>query len=194
MSDSDKKYLKYQPNPIHYFDAYSDSSKSVVNAVIEINSKKINKYEVNNISGIIHLDRVGYSSLAYPFVYGGIPGTWDQDGDPLDIEIVNVSEEILAGSMVRARIIGVMEFEDGGEVDDKIIAVLADDKRSDHILTVEDLGEHFIKETKYYWEHYKDLKKPGTCIVKGFGDANRAVEIVDECIQRYKTDILPFVE
>jgi inorganic pyrophosphatase len=28
-----------------------------------------------------------------------------------------------------------------------------------HIKTIEDLGEQFINETTYYWEHYKDLKK-----------------------------------
>ena len=69
---------------------------------------------------------------------------------------------------MEARIIGVMTFDDGGEVDDKVIAVLADDKRMDHIKSWEDLGEHWKKETTYYWEHYKDLKKPGTCSVNGF--------------------------
>ena len=60
---------------------------------------------------------------------------------------------------MEARIIGVMTFDDGGEVDDKVIAVLADDKRMDHIKSWEDLGEHWKKETTYYWEHYKDLEE-----------------------------------
>ena len=34
--------------------------------------------------------------------------------------------------------------------------------------SVEDLGEYFIKETKYYWENYKALKKPGTGVVGEF--------------------------
>jgi inorganic pyrophosphatase len=58
-----------------------------------------------------------------------------------------------------------MRFDDGGEIDDKVIAVLADDKRMDHITSYEQLGAHWEKETQYYWEHYKDLKKPGTCKV-----------------------------
>ncbi|GIR75197.1 MAG: hypothetical protein CM15mP77_3540 [Synechococcus sp.] len=66
-----------------------------------------------------------------------------------------------------------MTFDDGGEVDDKVIAVLADDKRMDHIKSFEDLGEHWKKETTYYWEHYKDLKKPGTCSVNGFFGTER---------------------
>ena len=110
----------------------------------------INKYELITETGHLKLDRVGYSSLAYPFAYGCIPRTWDEDGDPLDIEIVGVTEPLIPGSIVEARIIGVMKFDDGGEVDDKVIAVLADDKRMDHISSYEDLGDHWLKETKYY--------------------------------------------
>jgi len=43
----------------------------------------------------LKLDRVGYSSLVYPFSYGAIPSTWDLDNDPLDVEIVNLTEDIL---------------------------------------------------------------------------------------------------
>jgi inorganic pyrophosphatase len=74
-----------------------------------------------------------------------------------------------------------MKFDDGGEVDDKVIAVLSDDKRMDHIHTFEDLGEHWLNETKYYWEHYKDLKKPGTCTVNGFYGIEEAVKVIQDC-------------
>ena len=84
-----------------------------------------------------------------------------------------------------------MTFDDGGEVDDKVIAVLADDKRMEHIKNFDQLGEHWIKETKYYWEHYKDLKKPGSCRVNGFFGIDKAVEIVKECESRYESEISP---
>ena len=84
-----------------------------------------------------------------------------------------------------------MKFDDGGEVDDKVIGVLADDKRMDHITHYSQLGAHWEKETTYYWEHYKDLKKPGTCKVNGFFDAVEAVQIIKECEERYKTEYLP---
>ena len=68
----------------------------------------------------------------------------------MDIEIVGVTEALIPGSIVEARVNGVMTFDDGGEVDDKVIAVLADDKRMDHIISFEQLGEHWKKETTYY--------------------------------------------
>ncbi len=182
---------KFQYNLLHVLSPYVDDAKTKVNAIVEVNRGSINKYETITESGQLKLDRVGYSSLAFPFTYAGIPQTWDEDGDPLDIEIVNITEPLVPGSLVEARIIGIMKFDDGGEVDDKVVAVLADDKRMDHIKTFEDLGEHTIKEITYFWEHYKDLKKPGTTNVKGWFGIEEAVKVIDECAQRYQKDYAP---
>jgi inorganic pyrophosphatase len=179
---------KYMLNLLHVLDPYADKDGGIINTIVEISAGSINKYEIITESGQLKLDRVGYSSLAYPFAYGAIPKTWDEDGDPLDVEIVGVTEPIIAGCLVEARVIGIMKFNDGGEVDDKVIAVIASDKRMEDIKTIADLGEHFIKETTYYWEHYKDLKKPGTCKTEGFFDTQKAFEIIDECAERYNKD------
>ncbi len=178
-------------NLLHVLPPFADEEKGTLNVIVEVSAGSINKYEIITESGQLKLDRVGYSSLSYPFTYGAIPQTWDIDNDPLDVEIVNVTESLVPGSVVEARIIGAMKFVDGGEVDDKIIAVLADDKRVDHIKTVEDLGEYFKKETKYYWENYKALKKPGTGAVGEFLSAAEGVKIVKESIERYDTEYKP---
>lgn len=192
MANIDMKPSKTMPNLQHILPPYADGDeKKLVNVLIELNSHTINKYELITETGHLKLDRVGYSSLAYPFTYGAIPMTWDLDGDQLDAFIVNVTEPLIPGSLVEARIIGIMKFEDGGEVDDKVIAVINDDKRMDHINTIEDLGEHFQKETTYYWEHYKDLKKPGTGKVNGFFDVTEAQKIIDECAERYTKEYAP---
>jgi inorganic pyrophosphatase len=191
MANIDHTPSKHMLNLLHVLPAFADESELRLNTLIELNSMTINKYELITESGQLKLDRVGFSSLAYPFAYGAIPCTWDEDGDPLDVEIVGVTEPLVPGCLVEARIIGIMKFDDGGEVDDKVIAVLADDKRMDHITSYTQLGAHWLKETQYYWEHYKDLKKPGTCKVNGFFEATEAVKIVKECELRYQTTYLP---
>lgn len=173
-------------NLLHVLPAFVDENKNIVNGLVEININSINKYEFIIESGQLKLDRVGYSSLAYPVAYGLIPQTWDQDNDLLDFIIANVTEPLVPGSLLEARIIGVMKFEDGGERDDKIITVLSSDKRMDHINSFEELGAHWQKETEHYFEHYKDLKSPGKCKVLGFFDKDEAVKIIKECEQRYK--------
>jgi inorganic pyrophosphatase len=191
MANINQKPSKFMYNLLHVLPAFANEEKGVINTIIEVSAGSINKYEMITESGQLKLDRVGYSSLAYPFTYGAIPMTWDYDGDPLDVEIVNITEPLVPGSLVEARVIGVMKFIDGGEVDDKIIAVLADDKRSDHIKTFEDLGEYWLKETKYYWENYKALKKPGTGAVENFYGPDEAIKVIKECVERYEKDYAP---
>lgn len=190
MANINHKPSKYMLNLQHVLESYVDESKGIINGLVEINSNSINKYEFITESGQLKLDRVGYSSLAYPVAYGLIPQTWDQDNDMLDLVIANVTEPLVPGSLAELRVIGVMKFEDGGERDDKIITVLADDKRMDHISSFEELGGHWEKETEHYFEHYKDLKKPGTCKVLGFFGKEEAMKIIKECQERYKTQYL----
>lgn len=182
---------KIQPNLLHVLDAWVDKEKDIINGLVEINSGSINKYEFITETGHLKLDRVGYSSLQYPVAYGAIPRTLDQDGDLLDFIIANVTEPLVPGSLVEARIIGIMKFEDGGEIDDKIITVLSSDKRTDHIKSYKDLGEHWQKETEHYFEYYKHLKKPGTCKVLGFYDIDEAKNVIKECEERYLEEIEP---
>ena len=191
MANLDMSPSRSMPNLLHVLPAFADEGELRLNTIVELNSNTINKYELITETGHLKLDRVGYSTLAYPFAYGCIPRTWDEDGDPLDIEIVGVTEALIPGSIVEARVIGIMTFDDGGEVDDKVIAVLADDKRMNHITSFEQLGEHWLKETKYYCEHYKDLKKPGKCSVNGFFGVEKAVEIIKSCEKRYLSEIDP---
>ncbi|MDQ3076381.1 MAG: inorganic diphosphatase [bacterium] len=194
MANINHKPSRYMLNLQHVLNSYADESKGVVNGLVEINANSINKYEFITESGTLKLDRVGYSSLSYPVAYGLIPQTWDQDNDLLDFVIANVTEPLVPGSLVEARVIGIMKFEDGGERDDKIITVLADDKRMDHIKSYRDLGEHWAKETEHYFEYYKHLKKPGTCKSLGFFETEEAMKIIAQCQERYKTDYLPKFE
>lgn len=194
MANINHEPSKYMLNLLHVLPAFADKEKGIINCLVEVSKGSINKYEYITEAGVLKLDRVGYSSMAYPFTYGAIPQTWDLDGDPLDVEIVGVTEALVPGSLVEARIIGVMKFIDGGEVDDKIIAVLADDKRMDHVTSFEQLGEYFVKETTYFWENIKFLKKPGTGEVGGFFKTDEAVKIVDECEERYQKDYAPKVK
>ena len=173
-------------NLLHVLPAFVEEKTDILNVIVENNAGSRNKYEIITESGQLKLDRVGYSPLVYPFAYGAIPMTWDEDNDPLDIVIANVTEAFVPGSLVEIRIIGMMKFVDGGEIDDKIIGVVGDDKKNDHIKTIDDLGEYFKTETKYFWEKYKELKKPGTGVTKGFFDKDEAIKVIKECEERYK--------
>lgn len=157
-----------------------------VNTVVEISEGSILKVEWDRKRAAFMLDRVEPQIFAKPCNYGFIPGTLDDDGDELDTLIV-CDEPIPMGVWLEANIVGVLEFEDDGEMDHKVVVVPADDRNTDNkIKTLDDLGERWKQQIVHHFTHYKDLKKPGSTKVLGWGDTEKAKEIINECIQRYK--------
>ena len=156
-----------------------------INIVIEIPKWSTLKVEWNREVAAFQLDRVEPSIFAKPVNYGFIPQTLDEDGDELDT-LVLTNDPIPMGVFLEAKVIGVLKFEDDGEVDDKIICVPADDRNTDNaIQTLDDVHERFRQKLEHHFTHYKDLKKPGSTKVLGWGDAEEAKAIIHECIERY---------
>lgn len=155
-----------------------------VNTVVEIPQGSRLKVEWHRQTASFMLDRVEPAVFAKPCNYGFIPQTLDEDGDELDTLIV-CPEPLATGVWLEARIVGVMKFEDDGEVDDKIVVVPADNRDDDRINSLDDMPQ-LVKQLEHHFTHYKDLKKPGSTIVKGWGDAEEAKRIIHECIERYK--------
>jgi len=163
-----------------------DLDNFIINTVIEIPEKSILKIEYNRDKGTFELDRVEPSIFAKPSNYGFIPGTLDDDGDELDTLLVT-PEPIPTGVVVEAKVLGVLNFEDGGEQDHKVICVPATDyDNGSRIQTLDDLGEVWKQKIEYHFSTYKDLRQKGTTKVLGFGDAEAAIKVIKECIERYK--------
>ena len=162
-----------------------DVDASVINVVIEIPAGSSHKIEWNRDLAVMQLDRVEPTVFAKPTNYGFIPQTLDEDGDELDALIIT-DEPLPTGIFLEARVIGVMKFEDDGEVDDKVIVVPADDRNTGNAITsLEDLPAQLIKQIEFHFSHYKDLKKPGTTIVKGFEGIESAKQVIHESIERW---------
>ncbi|MGB4420318.1 MAG: inorganic diphosphatase [Candidatus Saccharimonadales bacterium] len=156
-----------------------------VNVVIEIPTGSNNKIEWNREKACFQLDRVEPMIFAKPINYGFIPKTIDEDGDELDA-LVFTNEPLPMGIFLEAKIIGVLKFEDDGEIDDKIIVVPVDDRNTgDAIESLNDIPKQKMDQIIHHFTHYKDLKKPNSTVVKGLGDADEAKKIIHESIQRW---------
>lgn len=163
-----------------------DVDGGIINVVNEIPKGSSHKIEWNREVAAFQLDRVEPSIFAKPVNYGFIPQTLDEDGDELDALIIT-DEPLPTGIFLEAKVIGVLRFEDGGEIDDKVVVVPADDRNTgDLIESFGDLTERWKQKIEHHFTHYKDLKKPGTTIVKGWGDEAEAKEIIKESIERWK--------
>lgn len=132
------------------------------------------------------LDRVEPLIFAKPVNYGFIPQTWDEDNDPLDTLVIT-SQPLTTGVLVKTKVIGVLNFVDDGENDHKVICVPEDDRDTgDTINSLEDLPKRWKEKIEHHFTHYKDLKKPGSTKVEGWGDAKEAWALIEECSKRYK--------
>lgn len=163
-----------------------DIDGGVINVVVEIPAGSSHKIEWNRDLAVMQLDRVDPKLFAKPTNYGFIPQTLDEDGDELDALIIT-DDPLTTGIFLEARVIGVMKFVDDGEVDDKVVVVPADDRHTGNaIQSLEDLPKQLINQIEFHFNHYKDLKKPGTTKVESWGDVDEAKAVIHESVERWK--------
>lgn len=162
-----------------------DYENGELNVVIEIPTGSNHKIEWDRKHACFMLDRVEPMAFAKPCNYGFIPQTLDEDGDELDVLMIT-DQPLTTGIWMKAKILGVMKFVDSDEVDDKIICVPADDRNNgDMYNSIDDLPQQLIKQIEFHFNHYKDLKKPGSTTVKGFFGIDEAKKVIADAIARW---------
>ena len=163
-----------------------DNAPNEINVIIETPDGSSNKYEVDKETGMIRLDRANYSGIPFPFNYGFVPQTYWHDGDALDVVLLTTFP-IPSGILVSARPVAIMEMNDTGEDDAKIIAVPVEDKWWDDVQDAKDLNQHLVKEIKNFFESYKALKgKPAEVKTGEFKNREAAHAAIAEGIALYK--------
>ncbi len=169
-------------NLLHDIDA---GSAEAMNVIIEIPKFSKNKYEVDKETGLIALDRVMHTAQDYPFDYGFVPQTLFADGDALDVVLVT-TYPLAPGILVKARPVAVMEMIDGGDRDDKVVAVPIEDPRFDEVKDLTDLNPHFIKEMQHFFETYKKMQQKEVQVGKWQG-ADKAKATFAKSRQQYQS-------
>lgn len=158
-----------------------------VNTVVEIPKGSSHKIEWDRERAVFMLDRVEPHIFNKPCNYGFIPQTLDEDGDELDTLILT-EEPLPTGIWLQANVLGVLRFEDDGEMDHKVVVVPADDRQTgDAYKSLEDIPVQWKQQIEHHFSHYKDLKKPGSTTVLGWGDSTEAKTIIKECIRRFES-------
>lgn len=157
-----------------------------INVIIEVpvGGEPI-KYELDKYSGALFVDRFLYTPMRYPGNYGFIPHTLSDDGDPVDVLVAN-TRSLLPGSVINCRPIGVLNMEDDGGEDEKIIAVPSSDvtMRYAEVENYTDLPEISRQQIQHFFEHYKDLE-PGKWVkIESWGDAAQAKRLIKEGMKR----------
>lgn len=159
-----------------------------VNVIIEVpvGTEPV-KYELDKDSGALFVDRIMHTAMRYPCNYGFIPHTLADDGDPVDALLANRTP-FMPGSVVRCRPIGVLEMEDESGMDEKLLMVPVNKLHPFHadVKNFDEMPEIFLDQVSHFFEHYKDLEKDKWVKIKGWGDAERAAELIQQAIDNYK--------
>nr|WP_281503047.1 inorganic diphosphatase [Ancylobacter crimeensis] len=157
-------------------------------ALIEIPAGSMTKYEIDADTGFVLVDRYMSMPVAYPANYGSIPSSLGGDGDPLDV-LVYTREPIVPGAFIKVRPIGVLKMIDGGEVDDKIVAVPAGkiDPTYEKIHSMDDLPAIERDRLEAFFRVYKQLPAKSKVVeVKGYDTAEAAGKEVISALEAYR--------
>jgi inorganic pyrophosphatase len=167
MGNFPPPFYRWRPHPWHGLEV-GPNPPSIVHAYIEITPFDHVKYEIDKKTGYLRVDRPQRTSSHPPTLYGFVPRTYcghhvgklspnseKGDGDPMDICVLTERNVDKAEVIVNARVIGGMQMVDGGEADDKIIAVLDNDEFYGEIQNVSELPAVLVERLRHYFLTYK---------------------------------------
>ena len=145
------------------------------------------KYEIDKAAGVLVVDRILQTDMRYPGNYGFVPHTLSDDGDPIDVLVVN-HRPLIPGAVVNCRPIGVLRMKDEAGQDEKIIALPVDKISPVYkdVKTYQDIPEVRLKRIAHFFEHYKDLEEGKWVKVEGWGGIDEAKKLIVEAIERAK--------
>ncbi|MCL1587781.1 MAG: inorganic pyrophosphatase [Actinomycetia bacterium] len=192
-------FYRWRPHPWHGLSAGDDAPVHVT-AFIEITPYDVVKYEVDKATGYLKVDRPQTGSSSPPVLYGFIPRTYcdkrvaalvdgvdKADGDPLDICVVSERPIDRVEILMRTRVIGGFQMIDGGEADDKIVAVLAGDPVWAGVTDIADLPPALVTRMEHYFLSYKSIPgEPPTVSIPLIYGAEQAHAVVRAAMGDYE--------
>lgn len=164
----------HRPHPWHGVSLGADAP-AIVTAYIEIVPTDTVKYELDKATGYLKVDRPQKFSNVCPTLYGFLPRTYCGrqvaelcmertgrtglvgDGDPMDVCVLTEKSMPRGDILLRAIPIGGLRMIDGGEVDDKIVAVLEIDLVYGESRDIESLPRTLVERMRHYFLTYKDV-------------------------------------
>lgn len=173
-----KKSQLADPSTLKPFDAVD---KQLLRVVIETPKGSRNKFALDAKEHVFQLKKVLPAGMAFPYDFGFVPSTIADDGDPVDV-LVLMDEPAFAGCVLKCRVIGVIEGEQGTKKDrernDRIVAVEKDAHSWSDIKTVHDLGKKFVRELEEFFVDYHRLSNEPFRVIglKGPDEARKLIK------------------
>ncbi len=161
-----------------------------IHALIEIPQGSVPiKYELDEQSGALFVNRFLHTSMFYPANYGFIPNTLSEDGDEVDV-LVLTQVPVVPACVVRCRPVGALLMEDEHGIDEKILALPVDELNPFFrgINELDDLPQLVRDQIEHFFRHYKELEAGKWVKVRGWTDRAMARDLVIKGIERRRAN------
>lgn len=160
-----------------------------INVVVEIPKGSNIKYEIDDETGALFVDRKLFTAMFYPCNYGFVPQTKEKDGDPVDVLVLG-NDPVVPSSVIRANPVGVLITADEEGEDSKIVAVPISkvDPSFADVKDIETVPQYIRDQIKHFFEHYKELEKGKYVKVKSWENRESAKKKISEALERYKKE------
>lgn len=156
-----------------------DDSETRVEVIVEIPKGSRNKFEIDDSTGIVWLDRVLSTATEYPTEYGYISDTAAGDGDAIDALVI-LEQPTVPGCHLWARPIGVLLMTDEKGPDPKVLCVALDDPMFNTAKGLGDVPQHLLDEIEHFFRVYKQLEPEKMTSILGWFDADEARSVIGE--------------
>ena len=159
----------------------------IIEVCIEISKNSSVKYEYDKLRNALVCDRILHTPFKYIFNYGFIPNTLSEDGDPIDVVVV-MEDELLPGSYIKCRLLGLLETIDDEGGDPKLIMTpsFRVDPSYSQLKNVYDINHATRDKIKYFFSHYKDLE--GKTVEVGlFKNIDFAHDVYTNSVSRFNS-------
>ncbi len=165
-----------------------DDPPNEINVVVEIPSGSSVKYEVDRETGNVFVDRFLYSATHYPFNYGFVPRTREEDGDPIDV-VVLTQLSVVPMTIIRSRPFGMLVTEDEKGRDVKIVAAPLEriDPYYAGVDDVSQLTQFTRNQIETFFKQYKELEPTKFVKIVGWEGKEKAKKKIMTAIRGYKT-------
>jgi len=150
---------------------------------VEIPKGSRNKYEYNQETGDLELDRRLHAAVTYPTEYGYVEETETEEGEELDA-MVAVTEPTFPGCVIHARPIALLEMYKGDTPNHKVLGVPLEDPAWNDLDGADDLPGDLADEITHFFRSYNELEG-GDWRIEGWASAERAWEEIESCRKRF---------
>ena len=183
-----------EKNFFHEYNTFNNDG--TINVIVEIPAGDNDKWELWKKDGSIRWEfqNNSFRKIKYlPYIsnYGFVPQTLFSkeiggDGDPVDV--ILLGERIERGSVIKGKILGLINMKDEGRLDSKIVAVNQNSFvfNSSIVDNFDDLNANYPGALEIIEIWFQNYKLNNKILINGYGSVNDAKNLINKSVDPYK--------